>query len=132
MDLNRPRGDGPRRPHPGDDRRSAYNRGPEIIAAEERILLYADGLLSFMRSAPMDKVMQDPKVIKFLTHEWGAANGRNPFGQPLNMGESKQWLMELMDPDNNRLFAELLRAAWDLRCWRQHYGEITPQERDHL
>jgi hypothetical protein len=116
--------------HPGDDAQSAWNRGPEIIAAEQRILLYADGLLSFLRSPAMDEVMNDQKATLFLTHEYGTANGVNPFGQPT--GETKQWLLERLDPDNNRLFAELLRAAWDLRCWKTHYGEITAQERDRV
>jgi hypothetical protein len=76
----------------------------------------------------MASLMSDPKAIRFLTHEWGQANGVNPFGR--EMGDPKEWLLEKFDPDNNRLIAELLRAAWDLRCWKASYGEITPQERD--
>jgi len=109
--------------HPGDDAQSAWNRGPEILAAEQHILTYADALLTWMRTADLGTLMQDPKIVRFFTHEGG-----NPFTEPVSV--TRQMVLELLDPDANRFFAELLRAAWERRCWRAHYGEITPQERD--
>lgn len=115
---------------PSDERRSAWHRPPEIIAAEQRILTYADGLLTFMRSEKTDVLSEAQGSIAFFTHSMGTGLAPNPFGKPY--GVTKKYLLERMDPDNNRLLAELLRAAWDLRCWRAHHGEITAAERDAL
>jgi hypothetical protein len=113
---------------PGDDTRSAWNRGPEIIAAEQRILTYADALLTWMRSIDLGPV--EDKYAAFFTHE----SYFNPAVEQIEhpVGTTKQWLLDKLDPDTNRFFLELLRAAWERRCWRTHYGEITSEERDRL
>lgn len=113
-----------------DNRRSAWNRGPEIIAHEQQILTLADALLTWMRQrADLGTLLHDEKYSIFFTHELPKSNF-NPFGQPVGAeGVSKQWLLEKMDPDANRFFAELLRAAWHRRHWREHYGEITQKEK---
>lgn len=109
---------------PGDDRRSAYSRGPEIIAAEQRVLVLADGLLTWMRHVDVGDHAWTDRLAAFFTHQ----SRRNPGGEVI--GTTEQLVLEKMDPDANRLLVELLRAAWELRCWQTHYGEITARERD--
>jgi hypothetical protein len=83
-----------------------------------------------MRSEKTDILSESAGAIAFFTHRNGQGFAPNPFDKPI--GTTQKYLLERMDPDNNRLLAELLRAAWDLRCWREHYHEITPEERDRL
>jgi hypothetical protein len=113
--------------HPGDDGRSAWNRGPEIIAAEQRILTYADALLSWCRASTFDTQYM-VKLADFFTH----TRKYNPGGEPVPMGETTAWMLERLDPDANRFLVELMRAAWELRCWKERYGEITKEEKDRL
>lgn len=126
-------------PTPGDDRRSAWNRQPEIVAAEQRILMYADGLLQFMRRAVAEGGFTPEyvgKIEMFFTH----MSQVNPFSKPdapatdaeKYEGRTEVWLLEKLDPDNNRMLGELLRAAWELRNWKARYGEMTTEERDAL
>ncbi len=114
---------------PGDNARSAWNRGPEIIAAEQRILTYADALLTWMRRENLGPEFES-KAAAFFTHQTTRNPGLTQIEYPA--GTTKQWVLEKLDPDSNRFFIELLRAAWELRCWRAHYHEITVEERDQL
>lgn len=121
-----------RTPHAGDDRASAWLRPPEIIAAEQRILTLADALLVWLREVDITPEYRE-KMALFFTHE----SKRNPGlaqddGIADDLSVTKMWLLEKMDPDANRFLVELLRAAWDLRCWRCHHGEITTVERNRL
>lgn len=102
---------------PGDDRRSAWFRPPDVVAAETNILTLSDALLTWMQQEPIN-IADVPRVLAFFTSE-----GANPFGAPLADpgGTTKRWFLERMDPDANRLFAELLRTAWHLRKLKERY-----------
>lgn len=104
--------------HPGDDRRSAHFRAPEIIAAEQRILTYADALLTWMRQQSYPPEWER-KLEGFMTHKLD----RNPGLQPMLEGTTTYWILEKLDPDANRLFMDLMRSAWELRRWKAHWGE---------
>ena len=108
---------------------SAWNRAPEIIAAERRILTYADALLTWMRR---EDFSVDAKFTESLDAFFTHTSQRNPGLSPINEGTTSKWILEKLDPDANRFFLDLLRSAWELRCWRQRSGEITLEERDRL
>ena len=110
MPINRP---------PGDDRRSAWYRPLEITAQEQRILTLADALLTWM--TVVDWGPTTPAISDFMMH----TNHWNPARKQLDLGANhKVWMLEKTDPDANRLFLELLQAAWHLRAWRVRYGEL--------
>lgn len=114
---------------PGDDRRSAWNRAPEIVAAEQRILTYADALLTWLRK---EDFSADQKFTESLDAFFTHVSQRNPGLMEISDGVTSKWILEKLDPDANRFFLDLLRSAWELRCWRQRHGEITLEERDRL
>lgn len=109
---------------PGDDRRSACYRGPEIIAAESRIITYAEALLEWMQRVDLEPGTQR-KISDFMTH----TTQRNPATKELEWpGQTTAWLLERTDPDANRFLMELIRAAWERRQWQERYGERVKGE----
>ncbi len=99
---------------------------PEIIAAEQRILTCADTLLTWM----IELKPWDPKVAQqidgFFAHITGNPLAHKPQSDPLgdkNYENVSHYVLDKMDPDANRFMYELLRAAWERRCWQQNYGE---------
>ena len=95
---------------------------PEVIAAEQRILTYADALVTWMRS----EVLRPPAVANATVDFFSHQSTLNPACGPDDpaCGITKVWILDKMDRDANQLFMELLRATWDRRCWRASYGEI--------
>jgi hypothetical protein len=109
---------------PGDNGPSR----PEIVASEQRVLIAADALCSWMREVPWPPE-DATKVNGFMMH----TIERNPAMPPrnelaLDYGEPVVCVLDKMDRDANRFFFDLMRAAWELRCWRRHYGEIPKVE----
>jgi hypothetical protein len=95
---------------------------PEIVAAEQRILTMADGMLDWMRKAREYDSTEGDALVKFMVHE-----GRNPLrGQPHDLDKPVEfsiYFLDRMDRDANRLFIDLMRACFERRCWQKHYGE---------
>lgn len=110
------------RDFPGDDRRAARGRALEIVAAEQRILTHADGLIEWMKETDWPPDFAH-KVDRFFTHELQRNPGGESFEDQGPLGVTKVFTLEKLDPDANRIFLELLRAAWELRCWKRYYGE---------
>jgi len=109
-----------RRNSPGDNSRTPL----EIIAAEQRIITFADALITWMYSEEMSDIALDPKIAAFMTHETQYNPGGLAYG-----GTTKHMILERTDPDANRLFIDLLRAAWERRCWQAKYGmRASPHE----
>ena len=113
---------------PDDDRRSARLKPLEIITAEQRILTRADALLTWM--VELEWGDDTSTLDAYYRH----TTQSNPGSRPLVMHTSegtvtKTWILDQMDRDANMLFMELLRSAWELRCWRAHYGltHISPK-----
>ena len=112
---------------PGDDRRSAWYRPLEITAAEQRILTFADALVTWMKETSWPPDHAD-RIDGFMTHTTERNPGLTQFiNEDPYRGVTKHWTLERLDPDANRLFMDLLRAAWERRCWQVRYGE-----REHL
>lgn len=108
---------------PGDDRRSARGRAPELIAAEMRILTFADALVTWMRETPWPPAHGE-KLDGFMTHKMNRNPGLDPITEEnWYNGTTSYMTLEKLDPDANRLFMDLLRAAWERRCWQVHWGE---------
>jgi len=110
---------------PGDS--MPPNLRPEIVAAEQRILTAADCLLTWMTELkPWDPKVA-AKIDGFFAHM-----SNNPLARrasdPLDdraYENVSHYVLDKMDPDANRMMYELLRAAWERRCWQQTYGERT-------
>ena len=107
------------------DRRPEWR--PEVIAAEQRILTLADALVTWMRAEEWTPETVQERMVDFFTHKsnYNPAAGSDDPG----IGTTKVWILDRMDRDANRLFMELLRATWELRCWKAAYGERTEVER---
>lgn len=106
---------------PGD--RAPEMSRPEVVAAEQRILTFADGLVTWMRVTPWEPEKAARGLHDFLTH----TSEVNPAGGPGERG--KIHILDRLDPDANRLFMDLLRAGWERRCWKAYYGEKSEVER---
>jgi hypothetical protein len=123
-----PRGDR----FPGDN--APESSRPEVVAAEQRMLTYADALLTWMRKEDFGITDIGPSPLayamdRFFTHVHGAKNpGWGPSAET-PMADDQVWMLDKMDYDANRLLLELLRAAWERRCWRARYGEINEARR---
>ena len=116
----------------GADRRPEMR--PEVVAAEQRILTFADGLLTWMRK--IEWGLEDGEasplmnsIDNFFTHRPGNVNpGWGPSSE-LPIKPTQIWIMDKMDHDANRLLLELLRATWERRNWRARYGEPNEVQR---
>ena len=113
---------------PDDDRRAARMMVPEIVAAEQRILTSADALMTWMTQINWGP--EEPALERFFMH----TSSTNPGARRMDFlthegGVTKAWILERIDPDANRFFMELLRSAWELRCWKARYGlTVSPHE----
>ena len=94
---------------------------PEIVACESRILTLADGLFTWMREVKIDDPEYRARLDAFMT-----AHGNGLQGYMLD--PPKQHVLDTLDPDANRLFFELMRAAWERRAWQMHYGVRVANE----
>jgi hypothetical protein len=92
----------------------------EVLASEQRIITMADALLSWMRSEEMHDILNLESVDRFFTHTSNVNPGAGPDSP--NLGKTKVWILDKLDPDANRFFFDLLRATWERRCWQQRYG----------
>ena len=117
---------GPFRNTAGDNARAAWAQ-PEVVAAERRILTLADALVTWMRTEEWQPDEIAHQMADFFTHTTNINPGCGPDDPAA--GVTKVWILDKMDRDANRLFVELLRATWDRRCWRAHYGEIEETRR---
>lgn len=103
-------------------RDDTWRTPPEVIATEQRILITADALLTWMKRTPITdetRVLHD-KINGFFVHEAG-----NPFAEDTNDLDNvkvTKLILDLMDRDTNRLFMDLLRACWERRCWQNFHG----------
>lgn len=114
-----------RRDSPGDNRHPMSR--PEIVAAEQHILDLADAFVAWLKRAPLNPELRT-RVDGFMAHEMP-----NPLRRPSwdTLDEkvrsesvmSTMYILDKLDPDANRFFFELIRAAWNRRCWQVHYGE---------
>lgn len=106
---------------PGDNGQPIWR--PEVHAAESHVLTLADALVTWMRKTEW-KPGEAAKIVDFFAH-----TGVNPSAllgrdSGYEIAPPIMYTLDRLDPDANRLFMELLRAAWDRRMWRKHYGEI--------
>jgi hypothetical protein len=106
----------------GDTGRDAWSRPPEIIATEQQILTLADALVTWMRVTDVGE--DTSRMADYFTSKAYKCPASEPLSNPGS--EVKSWFLERMDPDANRLFCELLRAAWERRLWQVHYHERHP------
>jgi hypothetical protein len=108
-----------RRGTPGDNGRTPL----EVLAAEQRILSYADALVTWMQKEENASWSHSPAIDGFITHQRGNPLTGDTEGKTIHM------VLDKLDPDTNRFFLELLRAAWERRCWQAHHGlRATPHE----
>jgi hypothetical protein len=101
---------------------------PEVVAAEQRILTYADALLTWMRR----ETWSPDRAALALTDYFIHASDHNPgigAGHDAEVYETHVMVLDKMDDDANRFMMDLLRAAWERRCWRAHYGETEETKR---
>jgi hypothetical protein len=99
---------------------------PEIVAAEQRILTCADALLIWMKEMQPWEPRVAGQIDAFMAHQ-----ARNPLHRRVEdvcddaayAGKITSFVLDKMDPDANRMMFELLRAAWERRCWQALYGE---------
>ena len=115
---------------PGDNM-PEYAR-TDVVAAEQRILTYADALLTWMRKVDWESPENRPAaeaMDRFFTHTsaWNPAWG--PSSETVQK-PTQCWIMDKLDHSANQIFMDLLRACWERRNWRARYGEITELERE--
>lgn len=108
---------------PGDNGPAGLR--PEITAAEQRILTAADALLVWMKEMRPWDPKTAGQVEAFMAHL-----APNPLTRRVEDATDDRahesvshYVLDKMDPDANRMMFELLRAAWERRCWQTHYGE---------
>ena len=104
---------------PGDNRRTPL----EVLAAEQRIVTFADALLTWMREM-QPELGQSPEMAGFFTHERGNPLAAQPGDgyDPVSKEPVKHMVLDKMDRDANRLMLDLLRAAWERRTWQAYHG----------
>lgn len=104
---------------PGDNRHPMSR--PEIVASEERVLQWADALLRWIRHTEWPEGLAD-RIDLFMAHE-----GPNPYRSlPADADtpvQVERYVLTKTDLETNQFLMELLRAAWERRCWQTHYGE---------
>lgn len=116
-------GDRFRRESPGDNK-PEWTR-PEIVAAEQRVLMFADALVSWMKH--QDWGDTSAAIDGFFTHVLDKNPGCGADDE--ESVDTEVWVLDKLDRDANQLFFDLLRAAWERRCWQTHYGEReTPHD----
>lgn len=98
------------------ERYEAHNQPLEIIAAEQHILTLADGLVDWMMHEPITDAKEQSEYYEFFT-----AHGPAPNGLATDIKGQRRFILERMDVDTNRIFLELLRAAYQRRKWKQYY-----------
>jgi hypothetical protein len=120
---------GPRPGTPGDNAPSNFR--PEIIAAEQRILTCADALLVWMKEMQPWEPRLASEIDVFMAHMAPNPLKRRPEDATDDRAHANvtRYVIDKMDPDANRMMFELLRAAWERRCWQAAYGErSSPRE----
>jgi len=108
---------------PGDN--MPPNLRPEIVAAEQRILTCADALLFWMKQMHPWEPRLASHIDAFMAHMAPNPLYRRPEDRLDDRAyeDFSRFVLDKLDPDANRMMFELLRAAWERRCWQAHYGE---------